>query len=305
MFQKFNFQNQSKHPYKVCTTCYFDEWQCGSDCIKKTKPCNGTCPKWRWKCFDNNHNDDKYESSGWSDDESAIWNDDEEPIFDLDRSSLNPIEKCIPTWDICNGKIDCQDESDEMNCPTSCELPASIFSGIFNIVPCNEHKICVDEPCEENCFLADHRFCNGKCIDKSKLCNGKCHPDMPIMSPWGGGFCMNELDCTRTGKFATKICNGFCIPAIIPCNNSCSDWTETSNQSTEKLFGPTTCFLKHILHHILQFVSFDQNNFLFLIYLIYPSHGTLEIKYIVKGSLKLYILSMQFRPQFIVHLCFI
>ena len=36
MFQKFNFQNESKHPYKVCTTCYFDEWQCGSDCINST-----------------------------------------------------------------------------------------------------------------------------------------------------------------------------------------------------------------------------------------------------------------------------
>ena len=43
--------------------------------------------------------------------------------------------------------------------------------------------------------------------------------------------------------FETKICNGFCIPSIIPCNNTCMDIVDPSTNKSEKLFGPTSCTL--------------------------------------------------------------
>ena len=87
----------------------------------------------------------------------------------------------------------------------------------------------------------DHWFCNGKCIEKEKLCDGKCPPDMPIKSLWGDGLCMDKKACISKGNFETKLCNGFCIPSIIPCNGTCLNMIEHKNR--RKLFGPTTCSL--------------------------------------------------------------
>ena len=37
------------------------------------------------------------------------------------------------------------------------------------------------------------------------------------------------------------MCNGVCIPAIIPCNNTCLDEVEWTHNKIEKLFGPASC----------------------------------------------------------------
>ena len=138
--------------------------------------------------------------TGWNDE-----NDDEETIFDYGDNSVSRIEKCLSPKNICDQKFDCSDQSDETNCPTSCEpknlkIHNKYFFSTKNIA-CNDDKICVTEPCEEKClesqitWYANLWFCNDKCIEKERQCNGKCPPDMPIKSPWGDGFCMTEKDC--------------------------------------------------------------------------------------------------------------
>ena len=58
---------------------------------------------------------------------------------------------------------------------------------------------------------------------------------------------MAEENCERLRPVAHYMCNGLCIPALIPCNNTCLSKVEwpsthyTSTYSSEKLFGPATC----------------------------------------------------------------
>ena len=53
------------------------------------------------------------------------------------------------------------------------------------------------------------------------------------------------------------MCNGLCIPAIIPCNNTCLDNVEWSVNKTESLYGPLTCS-KAMYKAPLYFVNKDQ-----------------------------------------------
>ena len=113
-----------------------------------------------------------------------------------------------------------------------------------------------------------------KCITEDEPCGHKCiSPDVPIWAPWGrdprarmvvevegtSGTCLTadyaEEYCTTTVKcysgetcYSTEIpnysmymCNGLCIPAIIPCNNKCLNRVEYVEGKSERLFGPVTC----------------------------------------------------------------
>ena len=83
-------------------------------------------------------------------------------------------------------------------------------------------------------------------------CGHKClNPELPVWGPWGGGpfgnheLCISEEHCTTSGPIlesAKHMCNGLCIPAIIPCNNTCLDQVEWAEGRFERLYGPVTCY---------------------------------------------------------------
>ena len=104
------------------------------------------------------------------------------------------------------------------------------------------------------CFNSYPVLCEDefKCVNEVEQCGHKClNPDLPIRAPWGrgpfgnGGRCVAEDQCTTPGPIldhAKYMCNGLCIPAIIPCNNTCLDQVEWREGAYEKLFGPVTCY---------------------------------------------------------------
>ena len=101
---------------------------------------------------------------------------------------------------------------------------------------CNNECIRKTFPCNEKCSK-EYNYCKeeNKCIQKNSVCGDKClDPAFPIWSPW-------KDECTTKEKCRSEnykyLCNGICIPVIIPCNSTCLEKTHDSH----KLFGPTSC----------------------------------------------------------------
>ena len=107
-----------------------------------------------------------------------------------------------------------------------------------------------------------------KCKREDEPCGHMClNPDFPVWAPWGTEAtmgtaeikekCLPEGNCTFSGHYvkgksnsdyrydsAMYLCNGLCIPTIIPCNNTCQDqvvWSNQYRRRYEDLYGPVTC----------------------------------------------------------------
>ena len=69
----------------------------------------------------------------------------------------NRSRSCLHYTDICDGNMDCDDESDEKNCPEDCEIPVRstldpYFGDSNGMVDCNGNKSCAGDPCNEKCL---------------------------------------------------------------------------------------------------------------------------------------------------------
>ena len=138
-------------------------------------------------------------------------------------------------------------------------------------------KICEKYPCEGKCRSYTKWACQDRCIPDTEPCMEKetCQagglypffcketnrcvaewdtcgenicvsPKRQIWGPWNDYCYEKESDCKMRGPVIEDgtmymndqyMCNGFCIPAIIPCNNTCLDhveWTENTIESLEK-----------------------------------------------------------------------
>ncbi|KAF3848860.1 hypothetical protein F7725_015357 [Dissostichus mawsoni] len=86
---------------------------------------------------------------------------------------------CIPAAEVCDGKPQCQDQSDERDCwikTKSCEHRCGKRC-IPNTFLCDGEKDCLDGSDEAGCgdfMCSDRRMC----LPKSEVCDGRAHcPD--------------------------------------------------------------------------------------------------------------------------------
>ena len=94
-------------------------------------------------------------------------------------------------------------------------------------------------------------FCEPENICKgiSDTCGGKCFNQSLTLTISGQGltpFCfdLRRKECIPEGPIldtAQYMCNGVCIPAYIPCNNTCLDNVLWRTNRRVQLFGPVQC----------------------------------------------------------------
>ena len=88
-------------------------------------------------------------------------------------------------------------------------------------------------------------FCQeeNKCKPELAACMGKClNPERPYLYVQYDLTiqCIHDLDdCGLNGPH--YLCNGICIPAFLPCNNTCSDNVFPGTYMWQPLFGPVKC----------------------------------------------------------------
>ncbi|KAF0990862.1 hypothetical protein HZS_3299, partial [Henneguya salminicola] len=137
--------------------------------------------------------------------------------------------KCIPISNRCNGVDNCEDSSDEKNCPMVCEIDELLCDHDSKCVSyykiCDGVKNCIDGKDELNCDPVskcnqhEYRCLSGECIPKEKYCDGI--KDCVDYS--------DEESCGTGCKYFEATCdNGQCVMKNQICDDNfdCSDLSD-------------------------------------------------------------------------------
>ncbi|XP_020802671.1 basement membrane-specific heparan sulfate proteoglycan core protein isoform X7 [Drosophila serrata] len=190
--------------------CLSHQYQCGDgSCISGYKRCNGITD-----CddgADENNCPFTYDDNYDTDPENNPLNECEILEFECDFG------QCLPLDKKCDGNMDCDDETDELDCQSYTEhCLENEFECDDYCLPrdqlCNGIANCNDGRDERNCtFCRDDAYlCNtGECIADTQRCNGKA--DCADGS--------DERHCERKLCLPNQLaCNGTCVHRRLKCD---------------------------------------------------------------------------------------
>ncbi|KRF94151.1 uncharacterized protein Dmoj_GI15893, isoform D [Drosophila mojavensis] len=221
--------------------CQSFQYQCGDgSCISGYKRCNGItdCADSadEYNCLINY--DTNYDSDSDTDNDNDPLNECDLYYFECDFG------QCIPLEKKCDGYADCQDETDELDCPaftatdrlTANDCRRDQFfcdeSCFDRSILCDGNIDCIDRSDERDCHLhttrhplypplpcPQHTCPSGRCYTESERCDGRRHCEDSS----------DEANCCASDQFRCR--DGNCVSQDDVCNGirQCMDGSDEEN----------------------------------------------------------------------------